>query len=497
MHHQQSQSSRARFIAGGALSLSRFFVVTILVMAGAAVYAQDLRYIEYDTDLTSPASHRERREKLMADIGENAVAIFYSAPVRNRNADVDYEYRQDDNFYYLTGFREPNAILFLVPKGMSVKDPQDTTTTITVREILFVQPRNALRETWTGRRYGPEGAMKLRGLQYATTNDQLQSLYNRVMFSVRPTILYVPPFTSDFSGEIAELMRPIMNAIDNMKTRHSQVELRDPSPKVYRMRAIKSEEEIQLLTRATQISALAHNQAMMSCEPGMYEYELSAIYEYVFRKMGAEYAGYPNIVGAAENSIILHYNTNRRQIKNGDMVLADCAAEYRGYSSDVTRSWPSNGRFSPAQRAIYQIVLDAQNAAIGMMKPGVAWNDVSTKVEEVIEDGLFKLGLIKEMNRREFRKFYLHGIGHPVGLNVHDISLPVLEAGMVYTIEPGIYIGEREDVDAKYHNIGVRIEDVVLVTAAGPKLLSSDSPREISEIEALMKKKGIGNQPLK
>jgi Xaa-Pro aminopeptidase len=476
----------------------RIHMVVVLTMAVVlATVAQDIRYLEYDTDLTSPASHRERREKLMAEIGEDAAAIFYSAPVRNRNGDVDYQYRQDDNFYYLTGFKEPNAILMLVPKGVAVADPQDTTRRITVKEILLVQPRNALRETWTGRRYGPEGAMKLRGLQYATTNDQLQTLYSRMMFTVRPSVLYLPPFPSDFSGEIAELMRPVINSIDNMKTRHSQVELRDPSPRVYRMRAIKSKEEIALLTKATQISVVAHNQAMMSCEPGMYEYELSAIYEYVFRKMGAEYAGYNNIVGSAENSIILHYDSNRRQIKDGDIVLADCAAEYRGYSSDVTRTWPANGKFTPAQRAIYQIVLDAQNAAIAMMKPGVAWNDVSATVEGIVEEGLFKLGLVKEKNRREFRKFYLHGIGHPVGLNVHDVSLPILEAGMVYTIEPGIYIGEVEGVDSKYHNIGVRIEDVVLITETGSQLLSSDSPREISAIEALMKKKGIGNQPLK
>ena len=475
---------------------SSLLIALASVLVSLGLFAQDLRYIEYDTDLTPSSVHKERRDKLMAEMGENAIAVFYAAPVRSRNGDVEYQYRQDDNLYYLTGFPEPNAILLLAPKGMSVRDRQDTMKMVTVKEILLVQPRNPLRETWNGRRYGPEGAMKLRGLQYATTNDQFQSLLTRAMFGIRPTVLYLPPFASDFTGEIVELMRPIQNSIDGMKSRHSQVELRDPSPMVYRMRAVKSKEEIELLTKATQISAIAHNQAMMSCEPGMSEYELSAIYEYVFRKMGAEYAGYPNIVGAAENSIILHYNTNRKQIKDGEIVLADCAAEYRGYSSDVTRTWPANGKFTQAQREIYQIVLDAQNAAIAMMKPGVAWTDVSSKVEETVEDGLFKLGLVKEKNKREFRKFYLHGIGHPVGLNVHDVSLPILEPGMVYTIEPGIYVGEMEGVDAKYHNIGVRIEDVVLITEAGSKLLSADSPREIAAIEALMKKKGIGNQPL-
>jgi Xaa-Pro aminopeptidase len=263
------------------------------------------------------------------------------------------------------------------------------------------------------------------------------------------------------------------------------------------MRAVKTNEEIALLTKATQITALAHAQAMMSTEPGMYEYELSALYEYIFRRMGAEYGGYPNIVGAGENSIILHYNTNRKQLKDGEVVLADCAAEYHGYSSDVTRTWPVNGRFTPAQRDIYQLVLDAQNAAIAMMKPGANWSDISNKSADVIEDGLFRLGLIKEKNRREFRRFHLHGLGHPIGLNVHDVGQAVMEPGMIYTVEPGVYIGEVEGVDPKYHNIGVRIEDVILVTEDGPKLLSGDAPREISAIESLMKKKGIGNQPVR
>lgn len=461
------------------------------------LFAQDLRYIEYDKDLLPPSFHKDRREKVMKEIGQDAVAILYSAPVRTRNGDVEYQYRQDDNLYYLTGFPEPNAILLLAPKGITVRDMADTSKSITVREILFTQPRDLFRETWDGRRYGPEGAVRLRGLEHAMTNDEFSSQFRRLLFGSGIKSIYVPPFASDFSGEIAELMKPVQSLIDQSRSRHLTIEIRDPSPIIYKMRAVKTKEEIEILAKATQISALAHAQAMMSTEPGMYEYELSALYEYVFRKMGAEYGGYPNIVGAGENSIILHYNTNRKQMKDGEVVLADCAAEYHGYSSDVTRTWPVNGKFTPAQRAIYQIVLDAQNAAIAMMKPGVAWSDISNKSAEVIEDGLFKLGLIREKNRREFRKFFLHGLGHPVGLNVHDVGQPILEPGMIYTVEPGIYIGEVEGVDPKYHNIGVRIEDVILVTEGEPKLLSGDAPREINAIESLMRKKGIGNQPVR
>lgn len=481
--------------------MNRLRAISVLFLFVAVSVAQDLRYIEYDTDLIAPSVYKARREKVMQEIGNDAVAFFYSAPIRNRNNDVDYPYRQDDNLYYLTGFTEPNAILVLVPRGVVVKDPDDTTRTMTVREVLFVQPKDPSREQWTGRRYGPAGAMKLRGLEYALTNDKFPSmLFQFVGFGFRgpgqgQRLLYVPTFSSDLTGEIAELLQPLKRAMDRAARNN---ELRDPTPIVRRMRIIKSPEEIEMLKKATEISALAHNQAMMSVEPGMREYEIAAVYEYVFKKMGAEAPGYSCIVGSRENSIILHYETNRRQIQDGDLVLADCAAEYRGYSSDVTRTYPANGKFTKPQREIYQIVLDAQKAAIARIKPGANWaTDISAAADSVLMEGLFKLGLIKTKSRVEMRKFTIHGLGHPVGLNVHDVGQPTMEPGMVYTVEPGIYISEDSGVDPQYHNIGVRIEDVVLVTAEGNVLLSAGSPREISEIESLMKKKGAGNQPLR
>jgi len=236
----------------------------------------------------------------------------------------------------------------------------------------------------------------------------------------------------------------------------------------------------------------------MSVEPGMFEYELQALYEYTFLRQGAEYYGYPCINGAAENSVVLHYNSNRKKINNGDLVLSDCAAEYRGYSSDVTRTYPANGKFTKEQKEIYQILLNAQKAAIAAIKPNVAWKEVTAVAESIIENGLFAIGIIKEKDGKQFRKFFNHGLGHPVGLNVHDVGQNVLAAGMLYTVEPGIYIPETsEGVDPKYFNIGVRVEDVILVTETGNKNLSDGSPREINEIESLMKKKGIGNLPLK
>ncbi|MDE3056949.1 MAG: aminopeptidase P N-terminal domain-containing protein [Bacteroidota bacterium] len=472
-------------------------IVFFCLIYAASLAAQDLKYLEYDTDFIPPAEYKARRDSLMKEIGENAVAVFYSAPERVRNGDQDYPYHQNDNFYYLTGFPEPNAILFLIPSGTTVHDPSDSSKEMMTREILFVQPREPLRERWTGRRYGPEGAMALRGVTYALTNDKFKTAFMRILFSSHAKRLYVPPFSSDFGGEIKELMQPVQNIVDRSPAWHSTVEVRDPSPLVYSMRVVKSPEEIALIRKAAHISAVAHNQAMMSCEPEMHEYDLQALYLYVFHRMGAEDIPYPCIVGSAENSVILHYETDRREIHDGDLVLADCAAEYHNYASDVTRTYPVNGTFTEPQKQIYQIVLDAQTACIAMMKPGASWRNIQAKAEEVITDGLFKLGIIKEKSRKEMFRFFMHGVGHPVGLNVHDAGRDTLVAGMVMTAEPGIYIAEgSEGVDPKYFNIGVRLEDDILVTSSGHEILSNEAPREIKDVEALMKKKGIGNQPL-
>lgn len=470
---------------------ARVILLFAVILAVSGIHAQDLSYLEYDTDLISGQVYRERREKFMQQIGNEAMAIFYANPERNRNADLDFPYAQNSDFYYLTGFKEPNAILVMVPKGTSVRSIEDSTKNVTVREILFVQPRNPLSEKWTGRRYGAHGAMKLRGIEYAVTNDKFKTMLSSLVWSTGANVLYVPTLRSDLSGGIAELLQPLKSMLDQYG---GYMEIRDPLALVHKMRVVKSSEEIAMLTKATEISAAAHRQAMMSVEPGMGEYELEAIYEYTFRKLGAEQNGYPCIIASGENAVILHYNTNRRKIKDGDLVLADCAAEYHGYSSDVTRTYPANGRFTKAQREIYEIVLEAQKTAVAAMKPGVAWQAVSQKADEVLTEGLFKLGIIKEKKTQAMKKFYYHGLGHPVGLNVHDVGQPLLEAGMLYTVEPGIYIAEgSEGVDPAYHNIGVRIEDVILVTSDGNKNLSAGVPREIPEIEALMKQKGVGN----
>lgn len=472
--------------------------VIVLCAMIAVVTAQEkdaLKYLQYDTDVISPSEYKMRRDSVMKTIGPDAAAVFYASPERMRNGDVDFLYRQADNFYYLTGFTEPNSMLILSPKGIKVK--VNDTTTVTTNEVLFVQAKSPDAEAWTGRRYGKEGGMKIIGVQTALNNDQFKTIFQRMLFS-GIKYLYAQPVTSDVNGTLKELLMPMVNYVDNAKRYNSKIELRDPNAIVHTMRIIKSQQEIAMLRKATEISAVAHNQAMISVEPGMYEYEVQALYEYAFQRQGAEYYGYPCINGAAENSVILHYNTNRKKIDNGDIVLSDCAAEYRGYSSDVTRSYPANGKFTKEQKEIYTIVLNSQKAAIGKIKPGVSWSEVSAAADSVIAEGLFALGIIREKEGMGFKKYYNHSLGHPVGLNVHDVGQSVMAPGMLYTVEPGIYIPEGSDgVDPKYYNIGIRIEDVILVTENGNENLSAGSPREITEIEALMKKKGIGNQPLK
>ena len=310
------------------------FVMLSILMLAVAQQNESLKYVQYDTDLIPQSVYKARRDSVMNMIGQDAVAVFYAGPERMRNADVDYIYRQADNFFYLTGFTEPNALLILVPKGITVKINDSTTQT--VNEVLFVQNRNPLAESWTGRRYGTEGAMKLLGMQAALTNDKFKTTFMRTLFS-GIKYLYAQPVTSDVTGELRELVQPIQSFVDNVKVHNSKIELRDPNAMVHTMRIVKSSEEITMLRKATEISVVAHNQAMMSVEPGMYEYELQGLYQYLFQRQGSEFYGYPCINGAGENSVILHYNTNRKKINNGDIVLSDCAAEYR----DWARSKPS------------------------------------------------------------------------------------------------------------------------------------------------------------
>ncbi|HTX17490.1 MAG TPA: aminopeptidase P N-terminal domain-containing protein [Bacteroidota bacterium] len=463
-----------------------FFAVAVSLVFTIPALCQDLRYLLYDKDDIAPGVYKARRQQLLRKLGDSSVAFFVSAIEKSRNGDGDYPYRQDDNFYYLTGFKEPHAVLVLSGRGILLPSPTDTARVDTVHEILFVQPRDKKWEQWTGRRFGPDGAMALCGVEAALVNDRLAGLLPVIVPPGKPTVLYVAQIPAAECGAGSELT-PLRDKLDSLASQGSHREPSNPTPIIDRMRSIKDSSEIALITKAAHISAMAHRRAMTACTPGMTEYQIQAEYEYVFRSMGSEANAYPCIVGAAENSIVLHYESNRRPIAEGDLVLADCGAEYHYYASDLTRTYPADGTFSPAQGEIYQLVLDAQKGAIALMKPGAHWRDVTAKADSILREGLFALGIIKEKSMGELRRFFPHGLGHAVGLDVHDINASVLEPGMIVTVEPGIYIPEEaQGVDRKYFNIGVRIEDDILITQEGNVNLTDEAPREIADIERLM-----------
>jgi Xaa-Pro aminopeptidase len=445
----------------------------------------------YDTDLPPPSFHKHNRERLLSMLPDSSIAIFFANDLKVRNNDVDYLFRQSNSLLYLTGlYEEPNAALILSKFPMPF---QNTATT----ELMFVQPRNALMETWTGRRLGAEGAMQKLGLNAAMIIDSLrpylfQTLLKTYRANIKRVFLSYPAKDyADSDGDIARLVK----TIDEELRKDKSLIIQNASPLLGQLRQIKHPIEIEMIQKATDATVAAHLEAIKSCEPNMYEYELAAVAEYVFKKKGCEYTAYPSIVGAGENSVILHYNTTRKKMFEGELVLMDMGGEYHGYATDVTRTIPVNGKFSPEQKLIYDLVLAAQDSAIAQCKPGNSFRAPHQKAVEVIAEGLFKLGLIQD--KSDYRRYFMHGTSHSVGLDVHDPNMAVLQAGQVFTVEPGIYIPEGSPCERKWWNIGVRLEDMVLITENGAKILSAALPRKTEEIEALMKEKGIGNISIK
>jgi Xaa-Pro aminopeptidase len=437
----------------------------------------------------------ERRANFMKKMEPRSAAIFPCKPEYLRNLDVEFEYRQESNFYYLSGFEESESVLLLNPAQQRYQ------------YVLFVRRRDPRHETYEGPRAGVEGAMALFKADTALFMDDFEkSVHAWVPYD--GTLYY----TFGINPKIDDVVKRLF------VERRSGAEwpIVDPAPVLAEMRIIKNEGDFRMgLQKAIDISAEAHREAMKSIRPGMYEYEVQAVFEYVYRKNGSPRNSYPCIIGSGPNSGTLHYEKNSRKMNDGDVVLMDCAAEYGYYGADITRTVPVNGKFTREQREIYQIVLDAQNAAMRLVKPGLVKTDMDRAIDSVLGNGLVRLGLIKE--KKDFRIFTPHGYSHWIGLEVHDVGSYThngksrqLEPGMVFTIEPGIYVradifdrmkekGYTDDEIVsmrkklgKYINIGVRIEDDVLVTENGWKNLSASAPREIAEIEAMMKENGIG-----
>lgn len=439
-------------------------------------------YDVYDPDLLPREEYATRRASVLAALDSAGAMFLRAAEPLVRSNDVEYEFRQRNNFLYLSGVTENQSALLLVPGGVMVGGER-------VSEILFVTERDPKSEIWTGMRLGVDVAPAVTGIRTVLPIERMRGLLD----SLLPTlaVLYYDGWRAGrieepLSGTRVDLERESRRVIGQ---KNPHLRIRPAGEIVHRMRLIKSPAEIALMQRAVDISINGHRSAIRAGRAGIHEYELEAIMEFEFRKGGAEDPGYPSIVGSGPNTCILHYQTSRRKSQPGDLVVMDCGAEYHGYSADLTRTFPVNGSFSPEQRAIYDLVLQAQEAAIALCTPGKAFYDPHAAAMRIIGDGLVRLGIISD--RAQVSRYFPHGTSHWIGLDVHDVGSTTikLEPGMMLTVEPGIYIPEGSPCDRKWWNIGVRIEDDILVTTNGPVNMSASLERTADEIERLMKER--------
>ncbi len=464
-----------------------FFIPTILFGQDSIPYPTLKKSLEqygiYDKDLLPPEFHESRREALRNLMPVNSLAVFFSNPIRNRSNDVDFEYHQDPNFYYLTGLNEPHAVVLIFKEAHKING-------VMTDEIIFVQPRNARQETWVGKRFGTEGVKNVLKIDQAFSNQA----FGR--FNFRPSrmdhIYSITPKDDardnpKDGGDLASLVKHFRKKTANLNVASQPLETWMAS-----LREIKTKEEIYLLRKAIKLTCRAQIEIIKAVEPGWNEYQSEALVEYFFKSGGAEYTGFPSICGGGENSCILHYTSNRKPLIGSNMLVVDVGAEYHGYTADITRTIPIDGTFSPQEAAIYNLVKKAQQAGIDVALAGNKFWDPNTAATEIIANGLLELGVID--NRNDVRKYFIHGTSHYLGLDVHDPGLYAeLKPGSVITVEPGIYIPEGSDCDKKWWNIGVRIEDDILITKDGPENLSESIPRDIPTIERLMKEESFFN----
>lgn len=431
-----------------------------------------------------PKEFARRRSALMADMQENSIAIIPSAGEQIRNHDVHYPFRQDSNFYYLTGFNEPDAVAVLIP-GREHGE-----------YVLFCREKDVTRELWDGYRAGPEGACADYHADDAFPIADIDDILPGLLEG-RTCVYYAMGRHSEFDAQVMGWINRIRaNVRSGAQPPGEFINL---DHLLHDLRLYKSAAELKIMQEASNISARAHKRAMQFCKPGVFEYQLEAEIQHEFAMAGARLPAYSSIVGGGVNACILHYVENSNVLRDGDLVLIDAGCELDYYASDITRTFPVNGKFSPEQKAIYNIVLEAQLAAIEKAKPDCHWNEPHDATVRVITQGLLDLGLLKGnleelIETLAYRPFYMHRAGHWLGMDVHDVGdykvdgqWRVLEPGMVMTIEPGIYIAkDNMDVDAKWRGIGIRIEDDVAITKDGNEVLTKDVPKAVADIEALM-----------
>jgi Xaa-Pro aminopeptidase len=424
-----------------------------------------------------------RRKQLMHMMGKDSIAIIPTSSEQVRNRDVEFPFRADSDFYYLTGFHEPEAVAVLIPRRQHGAF------------LLFCRERDPKMETWNGRRAGTDGAIESFGADDAFPIGDIDEILPGLLESCE-RVFYTMGSRPDFDHRVMEWLNRIRQG--------ARMGLRTPDTfsslehLLHDMRLYKSRSELRVMRTAARVACGGHRRAMQVCRPGMYEYEVEAELLHEFRRAGMVPA-YTSIVGGGENGCILHYTENSQVLQDGDLLLIDAGAEYDCYASDVTRTFPVNGRFSEPQKALYEVVLAAQAAAIKQVREGNHWNAPHAAAVKVLTRGLVKLGILKgkpaELIKKEaYRRFYMHRTGHWLGMDVHDVGdykvggeWRVLEPGMVLTVEPGVYIpaGTR-GVARKWWNTGIRIEDDVLVTRGDPEVLSDAVPRKVADIEALM-----------
>jgi Xaa-Pro aminopeptidase len=456
------------------------------------------------TELASPIAvdvYRQRRERVLAALRAQGggIAVAPTAPEVMRNRDADYAYRHDSYFYYLTGFTEPEATLVL---NASAKSGEPST-------LIFCRERNAERETWEGFRFGPEAAREAFGFDAAFPIDALDDEMPRLLAD-QPALHYALGASESRDAQV----RRWLDAV-RAKSRsgvRAPAQARDLLPLLDEMRLVKDDHELAIMRRAASISAEAHRRAMRACKPGMREYEIEAELLYTFRRHGAQAPAYGSIVAAGANACVLHYPAGNAIAHDGDLILIDAACELDGYASDITRTFPANGRFTPAQRELYDIVLAAQQAAADATRAGVSFDAPHQAALKVLSQGLLDTGILDQakfgtaddvLAQRAYSRFYMHRTGHWLGMDVHDAGeyreadgplddqgakpWRTLAAGNVVTIEPGLYVRASEDVPERFWNTGIRIEDDAVVTANGCELITREVPVDANEIEALMR----------
>ncbi|QEQ98092.1 Xaa-Pro aminopeptidase [Neptunomonas concharum] len=425
-----------------------------------------------------------RRQRLMEALPINSAVIVPSANLQSRNSDVEWPFRQDSDFYYLSGFDEPDALIVLLKNGSQV------------RYHLFCQPRDPEMEIWNGYRSGPSGARTHYHADQAWSSEEIDERLPQLLDGIE-TLFFCMGGPYDTEIRIDAWLKTMRRKRrQGVRAPYRQEDL---SPRLHEMRLFKSPQEIAVMSHAAEVSAQAHIKAMKLCRPGLFEYQLEAEIIHHFMQNGCRLPAYSSIVGGGENACVLHYVSNRHELKQGDLVLIDAGCEWDYYAGDITRTFPVSGKFSDDQKALYELVLKAQLACLDAIRPGLLWEESHDLSVRIITEGLVALGILEGnvgelIEQGAYKAFYMHRLGHWLGMDVHDVGdykvaneWRPLEAGMVMTVEPGIYIAaDNQNVEPRWRGIGIRIEDDVLITEDGNKVLTASVPKTIAEIEALM-----------